>query len=86
MTSKGLVGVHWLSLVWLIIILVLSAVTLYETMQAQKAEDPSDKINTIQHLSIASVVFVSILIMPLLYWVYKQSKIGFGSDMMEVVF
>ena len=86
MSSKGLVGLHWLSIVWIIIILILSAVTLYEIVQAHKEDDPTKRLSYAENLSIASVVFISVLLLPLLYWIWKQSKIGFSSEMIDVVF
>ena len=86
MSNKALVGIHWLSLIWIIIILVLSSISLYKTQQAQKADDPTNDLNIVKHVDIALVVFVSIILLPLLYWCYKQSKIGFAADMIDVVF
>ena len=86
MANKGLIGLHWLSLIWLIIILILVSVSLHQINQAQKLEDPTEKISTVQHLNITAVVFVSVILLPLIYWIWKQSNAGFSSEMVDISF
>lgn len=86
MSGKSLIGLHWLSIIWLFTILIITAITLYEAGLAKKEEDPTPYINHIQALSIAAVVLVAVLLLPLLGWCYKQSRIGFSSEMIEVNF
>lgn len=86
MSSKSLVGIHWLSLIWLVAILILSAVSLYQTNKARATDDPTTELSKIYALNIALVVLVGIILMPLFWWTYRQSRIGFSANMVEVVF
>ena len=86
MSNKTLIGLHWLSIIWIIVILILASVSLYQTNEAKKNDDPTEHLNQLRGLNIASVVLVVVLLIPLLWWIYKQSKIGFSSSIVEVVF
>lgn len=84
-TNKTLVGIHWLSLVIMFAILIMASISLYRAGEAKNAIDPTDDINIIYNTNIALIIFIVIIIIPMLMWCYKQSKVGFGSTMVNVV-